>query len=292
MGKVSRALNKAETGITQGDNRLSPSDNEEGKSVSAPAEPSVRKSTPAPPVINTNTDGSLENWDERLRSSSENLSGIAESFRKLRTLILHPENEKPAQSILILSAEPQEGKSFVCANLGISIANDVNRKALLVDCDLRRPNLHNLFGMKCPKGLSDLLRGKEEDISSLIFATGLPNLSIIPSGPPPNNPSELVSGKMANVIRELTNRYDDRLLILDSPPFQAAAEALILSQLVDKIILVVRWGKADREVIKKMRDSVGQEKIIGVVFNAFEMNILDKKMQGVGYHNYYSESYY
>lgn len=293
MGKVSRALNKAKTGFTPDDVPFLSSDKVETSSVSAPAKPLVRKTTPAVPTINTLTAGSLENWDERLLSATENLSGTAESFRKLRTLILHPERGKPARSIMMLSAEPQEGKSFVCANLGVSIANDIDHKALLIDCDLRRPSLHNLFGMKCPKGLVDHLKDNNVDISSLIFSTGLPNLSIIPAGHPPDNPSELVSfEKMSAVIKELTNRDDDRLMLLDSPPFQAAAETLILSQLVDKIILVVRWGRASREGIKKMADNVGLEKIIGVVFNAFEMNILDKKMQGVGYHNYYSESYY
>lgn len=294
MGKVSRALNKAETGFTPDAAAFPSSEKEETISVSAPAEPGVRQSMPAaPPEITSQPAGSLENWDERLLSATGSMSGTAESFRKLRTLIFHPETGKPARSIMILSAEPQEGKSFVCANLGVSIANDIDRKALLIDCDLRRPSLHNLFGMKCPKGLADYLQKKEEDISTLIFATGLPKLSIIPAGLPPPNPSELVSfEKMAAVIKELAARDDDRLILLDSPPFQVAAETLILSQLVDKIVLVVRWGKAGREGIKKMADAVGPEKIVGVVFNAFEMNILDRKMQGVGYHNYYSESYY
>lgn len=292
MGKVSRALNKAETGFTPDAAPFPSSDNEEISSGSAPAQPVVRQSTPAAPVITSQPAGSLKNWDERLLSATESLSGTAESFRKLRTLIFHPEIGNPPRSIMILSAEPQEGKSFVCANLGVSIANDIDRKALLIDCDLRRPSLQNLFGMKCPKGLVDHLNNKEEDISNLIYATGHPKLSIIPAGLPPSNPSELVSfEKMSSVIKELTTRDEDRLILLDSPPFQAAAETLILSQLVDKIVLVVRWGKAGREGIKKMADSISREKIVGVVFNAFEMNILDKKMQGVGYHNYYSESY-
>ena len=97
---------------------------------------------------------------------------------------------------------------------------------------------------------------------------------------------------MSALIKDLANRYDDRLILLDTPPFHAASEALVLSQLVDKVVLVVRWGKAGRENVKKMANQIGRKKIIGVVFNAFEMNILDRKMQGVGYHNYYSESYY
>lgn len=293
MGKVSRALNKAETGFVPDAAPFPSSDKEETISASAPAEPSVRNAKPSATEITPQTAGRLEKWDERLLSATENLSGTAESFRKLRTLIFHPEIGKPARSIMILSAEPQEGKSFVCANLGVSVANDIERKSLLIDCDLRRPSLHNLFGMKCPKGLVDHLNNTEKDIANLIYATGHPKLSIIPAGPPPGNPAELVSfEKMASVIKELTTRDEDRLVLLDSPPFQAAAETLILSQLVDKIVLVVRWGKAGREGIKKMAEAVGREKIVGVVFNAFEMNILDRKMQGVGYHNYYSETYY
>ena len=97
---------------------------------------------------------------------------------------------------------------------------------------------------------------------------------------------------MSCLIEQLTSMYDDRLILLDTPPFHAASETLVLAQLVDKIVLVVRWGKSGREDVKKMIDHIGREKIIGVVFNAFEMNILDRKIQGLGYHNYYSESYY
>jgi len=97
---------------------------------------------------------------------------------------------------------------------------------------------------------------------------------------------------MPAMLEELANMYEDHLLLLDTPPFHAASEALVLSQLVDKIVLVVRWGKSGRENVKKMTDIIGREKIIGVVFNAFESNIIDRKVQGVGYHNYYSESYY
>lgn len=234
----------------------------------------------------------IKKWDERLVQASEKFSGIAESFRKLRTMILHPETGDQARTVMVLSSDPQEGKSFVCANLGISIAQSVEQQALMIDCDLRRPSLQGLFGFHYSKGLTNYLRG-DENISDIIFTTGLPKLSIIPAGSPPDNPSELLSSdKMSALVRELTSIYDDRLILLDTPPFHAASETLVLSQLVDKVVLVVRWGKSGRENVKKMVDQIGREKIIGVVFNAFEMNILDRKIQGVGYHNYYSESYY
>ncbi|MCK9265200.1 MAG: CpsD/CapB family tyrosine-protein kinase [Deltaproteobacteria bacterium] len=231
-------------------------------------------------------------WDERLLTANEKFSGVAESFRKLRTMILHPEDGPPARTIMVASANPQEGKSFVTANLGISLAQGVGRRGLLIDCDLRRPSLHALFGLPNKQGLADYLRDGR-DISTFMLPTGLANLTLFPAGPPPDNPSELIaSDKMAGMIRALTDNVEGRVVVLDTPPCLVASETLILSQLVDKVVLVVRWGKSGRENVRKVIEQIGREKIIGIVFNAFEMNVLDKKIQGVGYHNYYSEAYY
>ena len=291
MGKVSKALNKVESTLKPDYTSPAPFHGLKGTpGTSAENKKENRESKVAP--LSPPTGGSIENWDERLVYAIENFSGVAESFRKLRTMILHPESGNPARSIMVLSSDPQEGKSFICANLGVSFAHSIEQKALMIDCDLRRPSLQGLFGLKCKKGLTNYLRDGD-NISDLIISTGLPKLTIIPAGSPPDNPSELLSSdKMSDMINELTNRYDDRLLLLDTPPFHAASETLVLSQLVDKVVLVVRWGKSGRENVKKIVDHIGREKIIGVVFNAFEMNILDRKVQGAGYHNYYSESYY
>lgn len=301
MGKVSKALNKAGTSQRAEHTQPEPPPAVEhpkpsfeppviskppknAKNVESKRELNII--SPAPPK------GSTRNWDERLIFATENFSGVKESFKKLRTLIMHPESGKPPSKIMVLSSDPQEGKSFVCANLGVNFAQSLEKHALMVDCDLRRPSLHTLFGISGTKGLANHL-GKGEDISNLIFHTGLSKLSLLPAGKPPKNPSELLSSeKMSFVLDELTNRYDDRLILLDSPPFHAASETLVLSHLVDKVVIVVRWGKSGRENIKKMVDVIGRDRIIGIVFNAFEMNILDKKVQGVGYHNYYSETYY
>lgn len=247
----------------------------------------VEKSPPTPAANIT-----IGNWDERLLHSSENLSLIAENFRKLRTEITHPESGQRIRSVMVTSSMAAEGKSFICANLGISIAKSVGRHALLVDSDLRRPTLPNLFGLNPERGLSDYLINNN-DIPELINQTGLERLNILPAGPTPRNPAELLtSDKMSAMLDELTQRYDDRLIILDSPPFHAATETLVLSQLVDKVILVVRWRKSGKESIKKMVDLIGRDKIAGVVFNAFEMNIIERKVQAFGYNSYYSDAYY
>jgi exopolysaccharide/PEP-CTERM locus tyrosine autokinase len=299
VGKLSKALNKIGAGSAfQPEHAPVPPPPPLHEEQSTPAgtvaahKNKKKNSRPKADPFPLPAEQTIDNWNERLVYAIENFSGVAESFRKLRTLILHPESGDPARSIMVLSSDPQEGKSFVCANLGVSFAHSVGQKALMVDCDLRRPSLQGLFGLNHPKGLTEYLGG-EKNISDVIYSTGLHKLSIIPAGSIPENPAELISSeKMADMMEELTNRYSDRLILLDTPPFHAAAETLVLSQLVDKVVLVIRWGKAGRENVKKMIEHIGREKIIGVVFNAFEMNILDRKVQGVGYHDYYTESYY
>ncbi len=291
MGKVSRALDKAGAPIKPDENSLIPPDvtkrNRNAAAESKKVQGGAEVSPAADPTGNT-----FEGWDERLVVAGKNFSGVAESFRKLRTKILYPVEGDVPRSVLIISADAQEGKSFVCANLGVSLAHSVAQHALMIDCDLRRPSLAGLFGQDNSPGLVDYLMG-EEDFTRLVHGTGLPGLSIIPAGVPPDNPAELVgSDKMAGLLDEAANGYADGLILLDSPPFQAVSESAILAQLVDKVVLVVRWGRAGRENVKKLVEQVGRDKIIGIVFNSFEMNILDRKMQDVGYHNYYSERYY
>ena len=231
------------------------------------------------------------NWDERLATLTGNYPDVLESFRRLRTKIIHPAEGMPARSILVVSATPVEGKSFVCANLGGIMAQGLDQHALIVDCDLRRPSMARLFGQDNDKGLVNYLRDGVK-LSSLIVQTGLKRLTLIPAGPPPGNPSELLSSaRMTAMIDEVVNRYQDRFILLDSPPVQAASETAVLAQHVDGVILVVRWGGPGREQVKQLVDQIGREKIISVVFNAFEMTILDVGMKKEGYYKYYAEQY-
>ncbi len=229
-------------------------------------------------------------WDERFLAARAN-PAVAESFRRLRAKILHLQEKTPIRSVLITSSNSGEGKSFVCANLGAIMARGVDQHALLVDCDLRRPGLARFFGEESRSGLVDHLRDGL-DLSALIVKTGLDRLSLIPAGTPPQNPSELLSSQaMSDLMKEVVIRYQDRFVIFDSPPAQAASETAVLAQHVDKVVLVVRWGGAGREQVKKLVEQMGREKILGVVFNAFQMNFFDKRLQGEGYYKYYSEEY-
>ena len=238
--------------------------------------------------------GAISPWDERLQNVSTLSPTVAESFRRLRAKILHPATGTPARTILVTSSVPEEGKSFICANLGITFAQGMEQHALLVDCDMRRPTLAKLFGIKNDRGLVDYLQGKS-DLEQLIKRTSQEKLSIIPSGLPPTNPSELLdSEKMQAMITEVASRYPDRYIFFDSPPMHAASETAVLAKHVDGVILVVRGGKSGREQTKKLVDALGKEKILGVVFNACEMNVLEAKLQGYsrGYDYYYSSNNY
>ena len=229
-------------------------------------------------------------WDQRLQLSTNPHSPFFERFRNLRAPILYPASGQQPKTILVTSAMPNEGKGFVCANLGIALSQDLEHHALMVDCDLRRPSLAQIFGLTSEIGLVDHLQDNV-DLSILIRKTGQPKLSLLPSGKPPENPSELLgSGRMITFINELAERYQDRIILFDSPPDIVASETSILAKHVDGVILVVRHGSSKKEDVKKLVDTIGPENILGLVYNAYPENtmssMLNKKM-GYGYDNYY-----
>lgn len=292
MGKVFKALLKAEAG-------------EVNDLVQPATEPAIaapeprRQANPAEVTESAITTGhgnrpaaaSARGWDERLVAASGTNSEIAEEFRRLRTHILHPSGGgTPARTILVASAAPGEGKTFVCAGLAIALAQSVEGHALLIDCDLRRPSLAGMFGLANEPGLSDHLRART-DLAQLIRKTSLGKLSLVPSGAPPANPAELLgSDRLSSMVAEVTNRYPDRYIIFDSPPLLKAAETAILAKQVDGVVLVVREGTARREHVRQLMETIGQEKIIAVVFNAYQSNILEKHIAGYYGGEYYSAS--
>jgi len=277
VGKISKVLDKAlhEEIVSDGNGPVVSSSAKE--QPARPQEPKPRKKKPLRQEAKARM---ATSWDERLTRATMVTGPAAESFRTLRSRILHPPSGIVPKSLLITSAIPGEGKSFVCANLGVALAQGVDQYCLMVDCDLRKPALHRLFGLSPSLGLVNHLRDRE-DLSSLLLPTGVETLSLLPAGPPPVNPSELLgSGAMLRLIEELENRYDDRIILFDSPPVQSASETAVLARNVDGVVLVVRWGGSRREHLHKLVELIGPERIVGVVFNAFESNILDSKIFG------------
>jgi len=295
LGKVFKALNRAQqTDEPEVVKPVEPTPEQPHSPVGEPQK-HVQSAKTEPNLFETTSDAdsAMLKIDERLVTLTESSSSVAESFRRLRNKILHPSEGKPVRSILVTSALPEEGKGFVCANLSIIMSQGMEQHALMVEGDLRRPTLAGLFGLSNDRGLVNYLQDGQ-DISTLIKDTGFKKLSILPSGPPPINPAELLdSTKMSAVIEELVKRYHDRFIIIDSPPMSAGSEIAVLAKYVDGVVLVVRWGKSRREQVKELVDLIGKEKIIGVVFNAYEVNMLQAKLQKhyQGYYDYYSSNY-
>ena len=197
-------------------------------------------------------------------------SADAETFKVLRGQILFPKDRKVPRSMLVTSTFPAEGKSYVAANLAATLALSIDEYVLLIDTDLRRPRLHRMFGYSKVQGLHEYLVGGRK-LEELVLKSGIDKLSILPAGKPPRNPTELLSSSMmVKFLDEVKERYQDRFLIIDSPPSSVTAESKFLAQHVDGIIYVVMANKTPRKDIEKAIDNLGRDKVLGIVFNGYE----------------------
>ena len=188
------------------------------------------------------------------------------------------------RAIMVTGAEPADGKSLVAANLAISIALGIHEHALLMDCDFRQPSIHKMFGLSNVGGLHEYLSGKTE-LKDLIIRTKIQKLSLLLSGSEVLNFSELLSSEiMRNLLKEVKERYQDRFIIIDSPPSNITAEANILANYVDGIIFVIMAQRWHREAIQKCVADLGQEKILAIIFNGDNSSY---KRYGNYYKKYY-----
>ena len=210
----------------------------------------------------------------------------AENFKVLRAHIQFiRQNGAPPRTLLITSTFPGEGKSFVASNLAASIALGIDEHVLLVDCDLRRPQVHEYFGYAPGEGLSEYLTGNRT-IPELLIKTDIPKLSILCAGTIPRNPAELLaSRKMEAFIEEVRAKYEDRYIILDATPTKFTSEASVLSRHVDGILLVVMSGRSPRQAVRNGVKNLDKERILGIVFNGYSEIRKD-------YREYYSGYYH
>lgn len=231
----------------------------------------------------------LQKVDDNLVTLLQPQSMASEQFKKLKTALLFPKSGKMPRTIMVTSATPGEGKSFVAANLALSIAQNINEYVLLMDCDLRNPHIPTMFGFSQATGLTDYL-SNGTPLDSVLLKSVVEKLTILPSGNPPDNPAELLSSeKMSNLLKEVKSRYKDRYIIIDLPPPSFSAEANVLARQVDGILLVVKYGGAGREQVKDLVSVMGKEKILGVVFNRFD-DRLSNHYKYKKYNKYYARS--
>ena len=218
-------------------------------------------------------------------------SPIAEAYRTFRTntVSLPPKISGEGRIYLVTSSGPKEGKSTSSSNLAITLSQ-MRSKTVIVDCDMRRPMVHNLFFVSRENGLSRFLTTEDVDIHDIIKPSGMENLDIITAGHVPPNPSELLSSKkMDDLFAKLREEYD--YIIVDSPPIIAVTDALIIAKKVDHLVLVIRVNSTEREIIEQAKSLLKNidVKVAGVVVNGIEVK---KYYSGYKYYYYYYYYYY
>ena len=191
----------------------------------------------------------------------------AEYYKVLRTNIQQRARENNWNTIMITSVQPGEGKTLTSINLAISFAKEFNQTVLLVDCDLKRQNVHRYLNFSFDKGIVDYLVN-DCQLKDLIVWPNIEKLTLISGGKTTRDSSELVgSPKMKALVHEIKNRYDDRYVIFDAPPILGGADAIAFATLVDCVLMVVEEGRTSIKDVKKALELIPKEKFLGFVLN-------------------------
>jgi capsular exopolysaccharide synthesis family protein len=219
---------------------------------------------------------------ERLALPSNANGTLVEQFRQLAASLHHAQTSSGIRSLMVTSAVVGEGKTLTATNLALTLSESFRRNVLLVDADLRRPSLHEVFQVPNVSGLSDGLKAPNDGKLSLLQIT--PLLTLLTAGRPDPDPMHsLISDRMKRVIEEARAKFD--WVVLDTPPVGLLTDANLLVAMMDAALLVVRAGVAPYNYVERAADIIGRERIIGVLLNAAES-------QHVRGHEYNYDRYY
>ena len=213
-----------------------------------------------------------------------------EAFKSLRTNLQFTAINSENKKIIVTSSIPGEGKSTVCVNLAISMAN-LGKKVLLIDCDLRKPVVHKYLqlGNYQQSGLTNILTSMKKPEECILYLSDI-NLYVVTSGPVPPNPSEILSSKkMTDFIHSIESRFD--YIFIDTPPVMVVTDAAVLSKLCDSVILVVRHKFSDYQTVQGAKAALEavHANISGCVLNDFKAN---EDKQSYSYYHYKHYGYY
>jgi capsular exopolysaccharide synthesis family protein len=227
-------------------------------------------------------------FDEAVRHkivSSRDTSPLSvEQYRRLAATLHGLQVSSGLRTVMVSSALPRDGKTLTTTNLALTLSESYGRRVLLIDADLRRPSIHEVFGLDNKTGLAE---GLGTDASGSLPVTEVsPTLTVLTAGTPDRRPmAGLTSERMAAILKEAASRFD--WVLLDTPPIGLISDAQLLAALVDGVVLVVGAGSTDHAAVAKTVQTLGRERIIGVVLNRVEEEQLS---QGSHYENYYLPS--
>ncbi len=184
-------------------------------------------------------------------------SPVSEAYRTLRTNLSFYSLDTPIRSLVVTSAAPGEGKSTTIANLAVTMAQS-GRRTILVDCDLRRPSLHDIFGLKAEPGFTDMVLSDTMDAP--LQATAVDNLWLLATGAKPPNPADLLGAKKVDqIIARLQEEAD--IILFDAPPVIAVTDAAILGTKVDGVLLVIQAGRTKRDHAERAKETLEKARV-------------------------------
>jgi len=201
---------------------------------------------------------------------------LAETFRRIKRQILaNVANRKagapPANLVLVTSSLAGEGKTFCAINLAISMALERDRTVLLVDADVAKPSVPRALGLHAQAGLMEVLLDRQVDLGDLLWKTDIGGLRVLPAGTAHQHATELLaSDAMRGLLHEMAERYQDRIVVFDSPPLLAASEAGALASQVGQIVVVVEAGKTSEAVLKHALGRIDTTRVTGLLLNKVE----------------------
>lgn len=220
------------------------------------------------------TTDNLHNPQSNLITLSNPKSPIAEQYRTIRTNLQFTSLGEELKTIVITSASSGEGKSTTASNLAVVYAQ-LGKSVLLMDCDMRKPTIHSTFNLSVQHGLSTVL-AKRTSFDRAIQSTQVPKLHLMPAGPIPPNPSELLaSPMMRQLLADVKDRYD--YVILDAPPLMQVADSRLLTSEVDGTILVISCDNSNRDFVLQAKEQLvlTGAHILGLVMNRRERSSTD-----------------
>jgi receptor protein-tyrosine kinase len=213
--------------------------------------------------------------DQRIITPEDERTAISECFRRIKQHILaniskNPKARAGINLVMITSPLPGEGKTFCTLNLAISLAMEMDRTVLLVDADVAKPSIVSILcpDVKAGPGLMDVLLDGSVGLTDALCRTDIGKLTLLPAGTPHARATEvLASERMRGLLKEMAERYPDRIIIFDSPPLLAASEACVLAGAMGQVVLIVEAGKTTQTTVKEALHRIESSNVVGVLLN-------------------------